>query len=283
MLESLPDLSVDATRVAALALGEDGVLDLTTSVTVRRPVPGEAVIEARAPAVVSGLLYAETTARVAGCSVAWTAREGDAVPPGVLGQIRGDLAAILRAERAMLNILQRASGIATATRAFVRAVEGTRCRVLHTRKTAPGLRLLDVAAVVAGGGAIHRLDLSHTVMIKDNHWRALAREGRSVAEALVAARARGAIACQVEVETEDQVIEASRAGADRLLVDNQVPGVVARWSELARALRPLIAIEATGGIVLANARAYADAGADFISVGALTHSVVAADISLELV
>ena len=283
MLESLPDLSVDATRVAALALGEDGVLDLTTSVTVRRPVPGEAVIEARAPAVVSGLLYAETTARVAGCSVAWTAREGDAVAPGVLGQIRGDLAAILRAERAMLNILQRASGIATATRAFVRAVEGTRCRVLHTRKTAPGLRLLDVAAVVAGGGAIHRLDLSHTVMIKDNHWRALAREGRSVAEALVAARARGAIACQVEVETEDQVIEASRAGADRLLVDNQVPGVVARWSELARALRPLIAIEATGGIVLANARAYADAGADFISVGALTHSVVAADISLELV
>ena len=100
---------------------------------------------------------------------------------------------------------------------------------------------------------------------------------------MVAARARGAIACQVEVETEDQVIEASRAGADRLLVDNQVPGVVARWSELARALRPLIAIEATGGIVLANARAYADAGADFISVGALTHSVVAADISLELV
>lgn len=283
MLESLPDLSVDATRVAALALGEDGVLDLTTVVTVRRPVPGEAVIEARAPAVVSGLLYAEATARVAGCSVTWSAGEGDAVRPGVIGQIRGDLAAILRAERAMLNILQRASGIATATRAFVRAVDGTRCRVLHTRKTAPGLRLLDVAAVVAGGGAIHRLDLSHTVMIKDNHWRALAREGRSVAEALVAARARGAIACQVEVETEDQVIEASRAGADRLLVDNQVPGVVARWSELARALRPLIAIEATGGIILATARAYADAGADFISVGALTHSVVAADISLELV
>lgn len=282
MTESLPDLMVDATRVAALALGEDGAIDLTTAVTVRRPVPGEAVIEARTPAVVSGLLYADVTARVAGCSVAWTVAEGDHVQPGVIGRIKGDLAAILRAERAMLNILQRASGIATATRAFVKALEGTRCRVLHTRKTAPGLRLLDVAAVVAGGGAVHRLDLAHTVMIKDNHWRALVREGRGVAEALVAARARGAIACQVEVETEAQVIDASRAGADRLLVDNQTPGMVARWSELARALQPLIAIEATGGIVLANARAYAESGADFISVGALTHSVVAADISLEL-
>ena len=283
MPESLPDLTVDATRVAALALGEDGVLDLTTAVTVRRPVPGVAAIEARTSAVVSGLLYAETTARASGCSVTWAAREGDAVEPGAIGQVRGDLAAILRAERAMLNILQRACGIATATRAFVAAVAGTRCRVLHTRKTAPGLRLLDVAAVVAGGGAIHRLDLTHTVMIKDNHWSALAREGRSVAEAMVTARARGAMACQVEVETEDQVIEASRAGADRLLIDNQTPGTVARWGDLARALRPLIAIEATGGIVIANARAYADAGADFISVGALTHSVVAADISLELV
>ncbi len=282
MLERLPDLTVDATRVAALALGEDGVLDLTTAVTVRRPVPGQAVLEARTPIVVAGLLYAETTARAAGCSVTWTNDEGSAVESGPIGQVRGDLAAILRAERAMLNILQRASGIATATRAYVRAVEGTRCRILDTRKTAPGLRLLDVAAVVAGGGVIHRLDLAHTVMIKDNHWRALEREGRSVAEALVAARARGAIACQVEVETEDQVIEASRAGADRLLIDNQTPGMVARWSELARVLQPAIAIEATGGINLTNARAYADAGADFISVGALTHSVTAADISLEL-
>ncbi len=282
MPERLPDLTVDATRVAALALGEDGVLDLTTAVTVRKPVPGQAVLEARTPVVVAGLLYVETTARAAGCSVTWATGEGGAAEPGPIGQVRGDLAAILRAERAMLNILQRACGIATATRAYVRAIAGTRCQVLHTRKTAPGLRLLDVAAVVAGGGAIHRLDLAHTVMVKDNHWRALERDGRSVAEALVAARARGAIACQVEVETEEQVIEASRAGADRLLVDNQTPGMVARWSELARVLQPTIAIEATGGINLGNARAYAEAGADFISVGALTHSVIAADISLEL-
>jgi nicotinate-nucleotide pyrophosphorylase (carboxylating) len=154
--------------------------------------------------------------------------------------------------------------------------------VLHTRKTAPGLRLLDASAVVAGGGAVHRLDLAQTVMVKDNHWRALEREGRSLAEALSAARARGALACQVEVESETHIRYACAAGADRLLIDNQTPDTVQRWAALARSLKPAIAIEATGGITLENARAYAAAGVDFVSVGALTHSVVASDIALEL-
>lgn len=283
MPESLPDLSIDATRVAANALAEDGLVDLTTAVSVRQPVAGEATIEARTPCVVSGLVYAETTARAAGCSVKWMAKEGATIEPGVLGKIRGDLANLLRAERPVLNILQRACGIATATREYVTALNGTQCRVLHTRKTAPGLRLLDVAAVVAGGGAIHRLDLAHTVMIKDNHWRALAREKRSLADALAAARARGAQACQVEVETVEQVRDACQAGADRLMIDNQTPKTVAAWAKVARELVPTIAIEATGGITLKNARAYAEAGADYVSIGALTHSVKAADIALELV
>lgn len=283
MPESLPDLSIDATKVAANALSEDGLIDLTTAVSVRQPVSGEATIEARTPCVVSGLLYAETTARAAGCSVIWSVREGQAMEPGILGRIRGDLATMLRAERPVLNILQRACGIATATSEFVRALAGTKCRVLHTRKTAPGLRFLDVASVVAGGGAIHRLDLAHTVMIKDNHWRALQREGRNLGDALANARSRGALACQVEVESEAQVTEACRAGADRLMIDNQTPATVAQWSKLARSLVPSITIEATGGITMENARAYADAGSDYISVGALTHSVKAADIALELV
>jgi len=282
MLESLPDLSADATRVAAAALSEDGIVDLTTAVTVRQPVAGEAIIEARTPCVVAGLLYAGTTARAAGCGIAWSVDEGQSIEPGPLGRMRGDLAALLRAERAVLNILQRAAGIATMTRRFVAAVEGSGCRVLHTRKTAPGLRLLDVAAVVAGGGAVHRLDLTHTVMVKDNHWRALAREKRSLRDALQAARARGALACQVEVESEAQVVEACDAGADRLLVDNQRPERLREWAALARSRHPAIAIEATGGITLANVRAYADAGADYVSVGALTHSVSAADIALTL-
>jgi nicotinate-nucleotide pyrophosphorylase (carboxylating) len=129
---------------------------------------------------------------------------------------------------------------------------------------------------------VHRLDLAHTVMIKDNHWRALKREGRSLKDALATARSRGALACQVEVETEEQVVEACQAGADRLMIDNQTPETVAAWAALARRLEPATAIEATGGITIDNARAYAEAGADFVSVGALTHSVVAADISLEL-
>lgn len=282
MLESLPDLSVDATRVAAAALSEDGPLDLTTAVAVRQPVAGEAVIEARTPCVVAGLLYAGTTARAAGCGITWAVDEGQTLTPGPLGRMRGDLSALLRAERPVLNILQRACGIATMTRRFVEALEGTGGRVLHTRKTAPGLRLMDVAAVVAGGGTVHRLDLTHTVMVKDNHWRALARERRSLRDALHAARARGALACQVEVESEAQVVEAAQAGADRLLVDNQSPETVRAWGALARRHHPSIAIEATGGITLANVRAYAEAGADYVSVGALTHSVKAADIALTL-
>jgi nicotinate-nucleotide pyrophosphorylase (carboxylating) len=136
---------------------------------------------------------------------------------------------------------------------------------------------------VAGGGSIHRLDLTHTVMVKDNHWRALAREGRSLTDALAAARSRGAVTCQVEVETEAQVREACAAGADRLLIDNQSPEVVRDWAGIARRVKPDVAIEATGGITIDTARAYALAGADYVSVGALTHSVTAADISLELV
>ncbi|MEO8452423.1 MAG: hypothetical protein ABI647_21705 [Gemmatimonadota bacterium] len=197
MAETLPDLTADAMRVAAAALAEDGQVDLTTSVAVRQPVSGEATIEARVRTTVAGLLYAQTVARAAGCKISWAVNEGDEVGPGVLGTVRGDLAAILRAERPALNILQRASGIASATRAFVAMVAGTGCAVLHTRKTAPGLRLLDVASVVAGGGGVHRLDLAKTVMIKDNHWRALAREGRSLEDALATARSRGALACQV--------------------------------------------------------------------------------------
>jgi nicotinate-nucleotide pyrophosphorylase (carboxylating) len=282
MEETLPDLTADATRVAVIALAEDGSVDLTTAVTVRQPVQATAIIEARAPSVVSGLLYAETTARTAGCTVTWVVDEGESAGAGELGRIRGNLAAILRAERPVLNILQRAAGIATATRAVVAALAGTGCRVLHTRKTAPGLRLMDVAAVVAGGGTIHRLDLAHTVMVKDNHWRALAREGRSLGEALEAARSRGALACQVEVESEAQVVTACQAGADRLLIDNQTPEVVRQWTARARELAPGIAVEATGGITLENARAFADAGVDFVSVGGLTHSVRSADIALRL-
>ena len=182
----------------------------------------------------------------------------------------------------MLNLLQRASGIANTTRAFVDAVQGTRCRILHTRKTAPGLRALDVTAVLAGGGWPHRADLSHQVMVKDNHWRALAAGGATLEAALAQARRRGIAALYVEVESLEQLEQACAAGATRLLVDNQRPETVRAWGQLARERAPGIEIEATGGITLGTVRAYAEAGADFISVGALTHSVQAADIAIEI-
>ena len=198
-----------------------------------------------------------------------------------VGIVRGELADVLRAERPLLNLLQRASGIASATRSYVDAVQGTRTRILHTRKTAPGLRSLDISAVIAGGGHAHRIDLSHEVMVKDNHWEALARSGNTLEAALAEGKRRGLKALYVEIESLDQLELACAAGASRLLIDNQPPDTLRSWAQLARERAPAIEIEATGGITLSNVREYALAGADFVSVGALTHSVKAADISIE--
>jgi nicotinate-nucleotide pyrophosphorylase (carboxylating) len=273
----------DADRIAALALAEDGDVDVTTAVTVPAGLSAEGIIEFRSGGVLAGAAYADAVARACDCRVEWRVPDGRQVPSGSeVGLVRGSLTHILRAERPMLNLLQRASGIATATRAYVDAVAGTGCRVLHTRKTAPGLRALDIAAVLAGGGSRHRADLSHEVMVKDNHWQAVALGGGTLAGALDEARRRGVSALYVEVETPEQLEEACAAGATRLLVDNQTPETVAAWGRLARGLRPGIEIEATGGITLDNVRAYAEAGADFVSIGALTHSVRAADVAIEV-
>jgi nicotinate-nucleotide pyrophosphorylase (carboxylating) len=273
----------DAERIAAVALAEDGATDITTVLTVPAGVAGEGRIEYRSGGVVAGAAYADAVARACECRIEWRAPEGRTVAAGtVAGVVHGPLGRILRAERPMLNLLQRASGIATATRAYVDAVAGTGCRILHTRKTAPGLRVLDVAAVLAGGGTRHRFDLAHEVMVKDNHWQALRSEGNTLAAALADGRRRGVASLQVEVETEAQLEEACAASATRLLVDNQPPATVRAWARRARELVPGIEIEATGGITLANVRQYAEAGVDFVSVGALTHSVMAADIGLEI-
>ena len=273
----------DVQRLAAAALAEDGEIDLTSTVTVPADLTAEGRIEYRSGGILAGTAYAEAVAQACGCAIEWRAVEGGNAPAGsVIGVVRGDLRRILRAERPLLNFLQRASGIATATRTFIAAVQGTRCQILHTRKTAPGLRALDVAAVIAGGGRAHRLDLGHEVMVKDNHWQALARGGTGLDRALREATRLGAKALYVEVESLEQLETACAAGATRLLVDNQSPATLRVWAEEARQRSPGIEIEATGGITLENVRAYAVAGADFISIGGLTHSVRAADIALEV-
>jgi nicotinate-nucleotide pyrophosphorylase (carboxylating) len=271
----------DIARIAAAALAEDGDADITTQVTVPPRLRAEGLIEYREGGVLAGTDFARAVAKAAGCKVGWTNAEGDTIPAGTsVGLVQGKLSAILRAERPMLNLLQRACGIATATRAYVDAVRGTNCRILHTRKTAPGLRALDVAAVIAGGGERHRVDLAHEVMVKDNHWEALGSNG--LEEALKKARKKGVAALYVEVESVEELELACAAGATRLLVDNQSPPTVRDWGRRARALRPGIEIEATGGITLDNVRSYAEAGADFVSIGALTHSVKAADLAIEV-
>ncbi|MGN6391681.1 MAG: carboxylating nicotinate-nucleotide diphosphorylase [Gemmatimonadales bacterium] len=276
-------MSDDAARLAALALAEDGDTDVTTDVTVPPELAAEGVIEYRTGGVVAGETYADAVARACDCRIEWQSADGATVQRGAtVGVMRGRLARILRAERPMLNLLQRACGIATETRKYVDAVAGTGCRVLHTRKTAPGLRTLDIAAVLAGGGTTHRADLSHAVMVKDNHGQAAHRNGRTLADALAEARRRGITALYVEVESSEQVEEACAAGASRLLVDNQSPATVKGWTRRAKALRPGIEIEATGGITLENVRAYAESGADYVSIGALTHSVRAADLAVEV-
>ena len=271
----------DADRIAAAALAEDGETDITTAVSVPQGTRAQGRIEYRDGGVLAGTAFADAVASACGCSIEWKVEEAAVVPPGTrIGLIRGELAQILRAERPMLNLLQRASGIATVTRAYVDAVRGTQCRVLHTRKTAPGLRALDVAGVIAGGGQRHRTDLAHEVMIKDNHWQALGPGGLEAA--LRQAKAKGARGLYVEVESVEQLGLAIAAGATRLLIDNQSADTVREWSRQARALSPAIEIEATGGISMANVRDYAEAGADFVSIGALTHSVRAADLAIEI-
>lgn len=278
-----PDFAADAERLAAIALAEDGSRDVTSDATVAPSARGAGRLEFRSGGVLAGRIYAEAVARACGCSIDWAAAEGAHLASHApAGTVAGPLGPLLRAERPLLNLLQRASGVATVTRAYVGAVSETPARILHTRKTAPGLRLLDIAGVLAGGGVLHRLDLAETVMVKDNHWQALAAQGKTLRAALAEARKQGVSGLQVEIESEAQLRAACEAGATRLLLDNQSPDTVHRWAQLARELSPGIEIEATGGITLENVRAYALAGTDFISVGALTHSVRAADIAFEI-
>lgn len=275
----------DAARVAEIALAEDGPRDITSEVAVGSTQHADAVIEAREVMVMAGRAWADAIVAASGLPpVAWQAEDGEVVPAGsVVGKCHGELRAILRAERPLLNILQRSCGIATVTRRYADAIKGTGCRVLHTRKTTPGLRLLEVSAVLAGGGGMHRLDLTDTVMIKDNHWQALRESGRTLADTLEAARARGVTGLYVEVESLDQLQAACEAGATRIMIDNQEPDVVEQWTTEARRRCPRVEVEATGGITFATLREFVMAGVDYVSTGALTHSVRGADLGIELV
>ena len=266
-------------RVVLAALAEDiGAGDVTTDATIPADAVGVADLLVKEAGVVCGVRVAETTFRALDPDIRFEAlaSDGDFVePPAVVARISGSERAILTGERVALNFLGRLSGIATLTRRYVDALEGTGTTVLDTRKTTPGLRELEKYAVACGGGRNHRFGLDDAVLVKDNHLRAAG----SVSAAVELVRAATALPIEVECDTLDQVAEALAVGVDAILLDNMSLDQLREAVDLTGGRARL---EASGGVTLDTIRAIAETGVDEISVGALTHSARSLDVSLEL-
>jgi nicotinate-nucleotide pyrophosphorylase (carboxylating) len=272
-------VAVDTLRVVYAALAEDvGAGDVTTEATVDPDASGEAELLLKEPGVVCGLDAAEAVFRALDEDIRFDALvdEGAAVEGvTVVARVAGLQRAILTGERTALNFLGRLSGIATLTRRYVEAVDGTGAAILDTRKTTPGLRVLEKHAVACGGGRNHRLTLDDGVLVKDNHLRAAG----SIHAAVERLRDVTPLPIEVECDTLDQVSQALDARADALLLDNMSLDMLVAAVSLAKGRARL---EASGGITLENVRAVAETGVDEISIGALTHSAPSLDVSLEL-
>ncbi|MBA3337196.1 MAG: carboxylating nicotinate-nucleotide diphosphorylase [Chloroflexia bacterium] len=270
--------------IITLALAEDiGTGDITSIVTVPAGTQARGIILAKSAGVLSGLEAARATFHHVDPALRFMPRlaDGARLAPGqTIADVSGPARSLLSAERVALNLLQRLSGVATLTAAYVAVVAGTQARIVDTRKTTPGLRLLEKAAVRHGGGFNHRFGLAGGVLIKDNHLAAIGGANR-VRRAIQQARAGAphTLRIEVEVTTLDQAREALDAGADIIMLDNMdLATMRAAVAEIAgRAL-----LEASGGITLEHVRAVAETGVDLISAGALTHSAPALDISLDV-
>jgi nicotinate-nucleotide pyrophosphorylase (carboxylating) len=265
-------------------LAEDlGRGDITTQATVTRNTRARGRFLAKEPMVVAGLEAAEAVFSTLDSQqqLEAFASDGEEVEAGkVIARTSGFADVLLAGERVALNLIQRLSGIATLTRQYVRAIEGTNAQIVDTRKTTPGLRMLEKYAVISGGARNHRLGLDDGVLIKDNHIALAGGVGAAVE------RARASVGhlhkVEIEVSTEKDLREAIKSGADILLLDNLSPEETARMVTLARELAPRVTLESSGGITLENVRAYAEAGVDLVSIGALTHSARAMDISFKI-
>lgn len=266
-------------------LAEDiGRGDITTRVTVPPDTRGMGRFLAKEYLVLCGLDVAEAvffhldpdSSQIDGKFV-----DGDEVESGtVFGTLSGFADVLLTGERVALNLLQRMSGVATLTRQYVKAVEGTKAIIVDTRKTTPGLRMLEKYAVQVGGGRNHRLGLDDGILIKDNH---IVLAG-GITEAVSAAKKQAGHLHKIEVEISNwaQLREAIEAGAEIVMLDNQTPEEAAKLVGMARDINPSVLIEASGGMDLNRVRSFAEAGVDLISVGRLTHSARAVDISFKI-
>jgi nicotinate-nucleotide pyrophosphorylase (carboxylating) len=275
----------DVRRVVVTALAEDLRYgpDATTEATVPAQATALAEISPRVAGTVAGLAVALAVFdAVLGTDYEVLGRRDDgsrlvAGEPALV--LHGTVRGLLTAERTALNLICHLSGIATATAAWVSEVDGTGCAIRDSRKTLPGLRLLEKYAVRSGGGVNHRLGLGDAVLIKDNHVVAAG----SVTDALVAVRRQApALACEVEVDDLGQLDEALAAGADEVLLDNFTPEQCVRAVVRRDEIAPKTRLEASGGLRLENARAYAESGVDYLAVGALTHSAGALDLGMDL-
>lgn len=276
------NLSRAVEGLIALALAEDLAQgDVTSDSVIPPTLAARAEVLVKAPGVLAGLDVAKAVCAAVDKALAWQALASDGQPiaPGtVVATIAGPARSILAAERTLLNFVQRLSGIATLTARYVAAIEGTGARLVDTRKTTPGWRALEKAAVRAGGGHNHRFNLGDGVLIKDNH---LALAGQDIAGAVAAARANAPHTLRVEVEVESLagVRAALAAGVDIILLDNMPLDMLREAVGIATGKALL---EASGGITLDRIRSVAETGVDLISCGAVTHSATALDISLEV-
>ncbi|WP_163512933.1 carboxylating nicotinate-nucleotide diphosphorylase [Fodinicola acaciae] len=272
-------------RVVRTALAEDLAYggDATTMATVPAGVKGVAELTPREPGVLAGLPVAlAVLSEVAGGGFSVLSAETDGSqlePDRPVLVVEAEIRTLLTAERTMLNLVCQLSGVATLTAAWVDAVAGTRCQVRDTRKTVPGLRLLQKYAVRCGGGVNHRLGLGDAVLVKDNHVVAAG----SVTAALEAVRSSSpALQCEIEVDALDQLDEALNADAELVLLDNFSIADCAAAVRRRDDVNPRTRLEASGGLRLDTVRSYAETGIDFVSVGALTHSAPAVDLGLDL-
>jgi len=266
-------------------LAEDiGRGDITTQACVSDDVSAMGKFLAKENMVVCGIAVAEAVffhLDEESPEIEAFANEGDEVEAGtIFATLKGYADVLLTGERVALNLMQRMSGVATLTRAYIKAIEGTNAQIVDTRKTTPGLRMLEKYAVTIGGGKNHRFGLDDGVLIKDNH---IALAG-GITEAVVLAKQKVGHLHKVEVEISNwaQLREALEAGADIVLLDNQTPEEAAKLVQMARQINPAVLLEASGGMDLDRVRLFAEAGVDLISVGRLTHSARAVDISFKI-
>ena len=275
----------DFSGIIDLALAEDtGHGDVTSEALIPPNLQGKAIILIKEKGILAGNEVAREVFLRIDPSLKYEQhiKDGTPVKPGdIIATISGSIPGILKGERVALNFLQRLSGIATETSRYVAEAQGTSARIVDTRKTTPGLRMLEKYAVRMGGGENHRLHMGDAVLIKDNHLAALRSMEMSLADIVAKAKqnAPKGMVIEVEVTTRNEAIQAAEGGADKILLDNMSPD---EMRSVVESLPEGVMTEASGGITLENVREVAMTGVDIISIGALTHSPKALDISIEI-